>query len=148
MSSRKLSDLHVDLEPVANSFLENCVRHGIEVLIICTYRSNIEQAELYHQGRTKPGRIVTWAKPGESLHNATGPDGHPAARAFDFVVLRQGKPVWGTAGDGIDDDPSDDHTDDLELWQRAGLIGESLGLEWAGRWPRGKREFPHLQMRV
>ena len=145
--SRRLEDLHPDLEPAARAFLVECDIQGIEVLITCTYRSNAEQAETYAQGRTKPGRIVTWAKPGESLHNHVGPDGRPCSMALDIVVLRFGKPIWGTDGNGIDDDPTDDDTDDMELWQRAGAIGESLGLEWAGRWQRTKREFPHFQMK-
>jgi peptidoglycan LD-endopeptidase CwlK len=144
--SRRLEDLHPDLEPKARAFLAECERLGISVLITCTYRSHEEQAALYTQGRTKPGRVVTWAKPGESLHNATGPGGEPMARAFDFVVLRHGKLIWGTGGNGLDNDPSDDDTDDLELWQRAGAVGEVLGLSWAGRWPRDKREYPHLEM--
>ncbi|MEK7144319.1 MAG: M15 family metallopeptidase [Patescibacteria group bacterium] len=127
--------------------MSECERQGIEVLITCTYRSNAEQADTYAQGRTQPGRVVTWAKPGESLHNVIGPDGKPSSKAFDFVVLRNGKIIWGTSGDGIDDDPSDDNTDDLELWQRAGSIGESLSLTWAGRWPKPKTEFPHLQLK-
>ena len=72
--------------------------------------------------------------------------GKPASKAFDVVPLRNGKPVWGTSGDGIDDNPADDNTDDLELWQRIGQIGESLGLEWAGRW-KTMREFPHFQLK-
>ena len=28
-----------------------------------------EQADIYAQGRTKPGKIVTFAKPGDSMHN-------------------------------------------------------------------------------
>ena len=127
--------------------MAECERQGIDALITCTYRSNAEQADTYAQGRTKPGRIVTWAKPGESLHNFIGPDGKPSSKAFDFVVLRNGKIIWGTSGDGVDDDPTDDDTDDLELWQRAGAIGESLSLTWAGRWPKPKTEFPHLQLR-
>lgn len=63
---------------------------------------------------------------------------------MDVVPLRFGKPVWGTKGDGIDKNPSDDDKDDLELWQRVGAIGESVGLEWAGRWKRFP-EYPHFQ---
>ncbi len=146
MASRKMSDLHVDLEAIAYKFLAECKRLEIEVLITCTYRSNAEQADTYAQGRTKPGRIVTWARPGESLHNVIGADGQPASRAFDIVVLRNGKPVWGTGGNGLDDDPNDDDIDDLELWQRAGEVGKALGLEWAGDWPISRREFPHFQL--
>ena len=34
-----------------------------------TYRSFDEQNHLYAQGRTKPGKIVTYAKGGQSYHN-------------------------------------------------------------------------------
>lgn len=145
MPSRSLSDLHPDVEPKARAFEKECQRLGIDFIFTCTYRPNEEQAELFAQGRTKPGRIVTWAKPGESLHNLTGPEGKPSSRAFDVVVLRHGKPIWGTNGNGIDEDPTDDDTDDLELWQRVGAVGKSVGLEWAGDWQRTKREFPHFQ---
>lgn len=147
MASRRLEDLHPQLQLRAREFVNRCDARGVPVLIICTYRPDEEQAELYARGRTKPGRIATWAKPGESLHNVTlGRARIPAARAFDFVPLRLGKLVWGTAGNGIDDDPTDDDRDDLELWERCGVIGEGLGLEWAGRWSPNKREFPHLQL--
>ena len=86
------------------------------------------------------------AKPGQSRHNFMA-NGRPASLAFDVVPLRLGKPVWGTAGNGIDDDPTDDDKDDLELWQRVGAIGESCGLDWAGRWKRF-REFPHFEIAV
>lgn len=147
MSSRALMDLDPVLEKKAGLFLDECRRQGIGVIITCTYRSGDEQNALYAQGRTKPGRIVTWARAGESLHNTVDLAGDPSALAFDIAVMRSGKIIWGTGGNGIDDDPSDDDTDDLELWQRAGAIGESLDLEWAGRWPKAKREFPHFQAR-
>lgn len=131
--------------PLACEFLEECKNEDIDVLITCTWRSNSEQEELYAQGRTKPGRILTNAKPGQSKHNFTLA-GRPAAKAFDVVPLRHGKPVWGTGGNGIDDDTTDDDKDDLELWQRVGNIGESVGLEWAGRW-KNMREFPHFQLK-
>ncbi len=144
--SKKLEDLHPDLLPKARSFLVECELLGVDVMIICTYRSNEEQAEAYAQGRTKPGKIVTWAMPGESKHNFTDPEGKPSAQAFDFVILRNGKITWGAGGNGIDADPTDDDFDDLELWQKAGAVAVALGLEWAGNWPLAKREFPHVQL--
>jgi peptidoglycan LD-endopeptidase CwlK len=148
MPSRNLTDLHPDTELKARAFEKECQSQGIDFIFTCTYRSNEEQAETYAQGRTKPGRIVTWAKPGESMHNAVNSEGKPSSRAFDIVVLRNGKPIWGTSGNGIDDDPSDDDVDDLELWQRAGAVGVACGLEWAGNWSPAKREFPHFQDKV
>lgn len=143
MSSRKLTDLHPLVRPLVERFLRSCVKEGIDLLVTCTYRSDEEQARLYAIGRTKPGRRVTNAKPGQSMHNFTV-GGKSASLAVDVVPLRYGKPVWGMTGDGIDNDPSDDMRDDLELWQRVGKLGEAAGLEWAGRWKRFP-EFPHFQ---
>jgi peptidoglycan LD-endopeptidase CwlK len=128
MSSRKLTDLHPQMQPMVTRFLANARAAGIDLLVTCTYRSNAEQAALYAIGRTKPGRIVTNAKPGRSTHNNTL-NGKPAALAVDVVPLRDGKPVWSAS------DP---------VWKRVGEIGEKVGLEWAGRWTTF-REFPHFQ---
>ena len=128
MSSRKLTDLHPQMQPIMTRFLANARAAGIDLLVTCTYRSNEEQAALYAIGRTKPGRIVTNAKPGRSTHNNTL-NGKPAALAVDVVPLRDGKPVWSAS------DP---------VWKRVGEIGEKVGLEWAGRWTTF-REYPHFQ---
>ena len=128
MSSRKLTDLHPEMQPMVTRFLVNARTAGIDLLVTCTYRSNEEQAALYAIGRTKPGRIVTNAKPGRSTHNNTK-DGKPAALAVDVVPMRDGKPVWAAS------DP---------VWKRVGEIGEKVGLEWAGRWTTF-REYPHFQ---
>lgn len=44
-------------------------KHGITIDIISGLRSWSQQASLFAQGRTKPGRIVTNARPGSSWHN-------------------------------------------------------------------------------
>lgn len=129
MPSRSLSDLHPSTRAKAEAFLDLCAAAGLDVLIYCTFRSPAEQAQLYAQGRTVPGAIVTNARPGESLHNAVDAAGNPAARAFDGVPMRAGKPVWAKG------DP---------LWKTYGALGEKAGLEWAGRWI-SFQEFPHLQ---
>lgn len=131
--SRDLNLLHPDIKPKLDAFLYKCSAEGIDVLVTCTYRSNDEQNELYKQGRTKPGPVVTWAHGGESKHNFEVA-GQPASKAFDMVPMRSGKPVWGTIGiDG-------------ELWHKVGEIAESCGLQWAGRWPERKREYPHCEI--
>lgn len=155
--SRNIEDLHKDLQPLCRAMIEKAHSEGLALLITCTYRSNDEQARLYQLGRTinsgiddtiaRPfGRTVTNAKAGESAHNFTI-DGKPAAKAFDIVPLRNGRPVWGTKGDGLDSGPSDDATDDLELWQRLGKIGTDLGLNWYGLPTAPFREFPHFQLK-
>lgn len=133
MASRKVEDLHWMLQKPACDLLTECKREGIELLITCTYRSPVEQDVLYAQGRTTPGHIVTWAKGGESLHNnRTG--NKAAALAFDIVPMVNGKPYWTTEGKGA------------KIWATIGELGEKLGLEWAGRWQAGKREFAHFQL--
>jgi len=120
MASRNLEDLYQPVAERAKLFLECCAIDGIDVLITATYRSTEEQARLYAQGRTTPGTRVTNARPGDSFHNVR--------RAFDFVPLIQGKLSWH----------------DRALFERIGLIGESAGLEWGGRW-KGLKDRPHFQ---
>jgi peptidoglycan L-alanyl-D-glutamate endopeptidase CwlK len=130
MCSRKLEDLDPKVATMARLFLTKCAAEGIDILVTCTYRSFEEQDALYARGRTmlwEHGvrvKKVTNAKAGQSFHNYH--------LAFDVVPLRAGKPVWGATG-----------ADEM-LWQRIGNIGESVGLEWAGRW-RTFKELPHFQ---
>ena len=140
MASRNLTDLHPDLQPLARAFLTRCAERQVDVLIVCTYRSDAEQNALYAQGRVKPGPVVTRAKAGQSAHNATL-DGKPAARAFDAVPLLHGKPVW--------EDPRDadgDWTNDFG-WRVMGEVAAEVGLEWYGRPSSSFREAPHFELR-
>lgn len=133
MASRKVQDLHWMIQKQACDLVTQASRESIELLITCTYRSPIEQDVLYAQGRTTPGHIVTWAKGGESLHNYRIGN-KPASLAFDVVPLVNGKPFWTTEGKGS------------KIWQTIGELGGNLGLEWAGNWPAGKREYAHFQL--
>jgi len=45
-----------------------CRLVGVYFLIVSGYRSDEEQNELFAQGRTKPGKKVTWVRGGDSLH--------------------------------------------------------------------------------
>ena len=124
INSRSLVELLPVVREKVEEFLEYCRQESIDVLVTSTYRDDECQNTLYEQGRSKPGKIVTNAKAGQSWHNWRC--------AIDVVPLRNGKPVWGTTGE------------DLKLWMRVGELGEKAGLEWAGRWKRF-REFPHFQ---
>lgn len=125
INSRKLDDLTPDTRAKAEAFLAACEAEGIDLLVTSTYRDHDSQAAIYAQGRTKPGKIVTNARPGWSWHNWRC--------ALDVVPLRGGKPVWGTSGP------------DAALWRRIGELGEAAGLEWAGRWTGLLREMAHFQ---
>jgi peptidoglycan L-alanyl-D-glutamate endopeptidase CwlK len=125
INSRNLSDLHPLCKERAEKFLKLAKDAGIDLIVTSTYRDLESQADLFAQGRTKPGTIVTNARPGQSWHNWRC--------AFDVVPLRNGKPVWGTSGP------------DGDMWRKVGELGESVGLEWAGRWTGKLREFAHFQ---
>lgn len=121
MASRSLDDLLPPVKARAEQFRELCKGQGIDILIYCTYRSLAEQAELYEQGRTTPGTVVTNAPAGYSYHNWRC--------AFDWVPLVGGKPAWSNKA----------------LYLKAGILAESVGLEWAGRWTGKLRETAHCQ---
>jgi peptidoglycan LD-endopeptidase CwlK len=86
MASRKLTDLMPVMQMLVIEWQTDCVEAGIELLIYCTLRPTWEQADLYALGRTKPGKIVTFAKPGSSAHNY--------GLALDFVPMIAGRPQW------------------------------------------------------
>ncbi len=130
MPSRKIEDCHPALQPILKEFLARCQAAGMNILVTCTYHSGAEQDALYMQGRTKPGAKVANAKAGQTRHNDTL-NGRPTSTAFDIVPLIDGKAVW---------DAKHPH------WQKAGEIGEALGLEWAARWVTFK-EMPHFQLK-
>jgi len=121
INSRKLEDLIPQAKERVERFIALCHEQGIDLLVTSTFRDNESQGELYEQGRTKPGKIVTNAKAGESWHNYRC--------AVDVVPLVNGKPNW----DGSD-----------PIWQTIGELGEQAGLEWAGRWHSFK-ELAHFQ---
>lgn len=135
MASRSKKDCHPVLLTKLLAFEQACEDAGIDILVYCTYRSNEEQNALYAQGRTKAGKIVTYARGGQSKHNHTV-GGVPSSLAFDCVPLRGGRPVWGRT-----------NAEDLALWVKVGKIGKSCGLEWAGDWKKFK-EFPHFQTEI
>ena len=125
INSRAINDLVPAVASRCHAFTAACHLAGVDVLITSTYRDNESQDALYAQGRTTPGKKVTDRKGGQSIHNYM--------RAFDFVPLRNGKPVWGNRGE------------DGKLWEKCGIIGEACGLSWSGRWKGRSAEMAHMQ---
>lgn len=125
MSSRSIDDLTPHMRELTVKFLDKCAQAGLDILIYCTLRSNEEQDALYASGRTISGPIKTNARAGQSSHN---PDKMGKARAFDFVPMIHGKPQWN----------------DKDLYLKAGILGESVGLKWSGRWSGRMRETAHM----
>jgi peptidoglycan L-alanyl-D-glutamate endopeptidase CwlK len=84
-----------------------------------TLRTNAEQNELYALGRTKPGKIVTNAKGGDSYHNY--------GLAIDFVLIVNGKASWTVNKD----------------WLKVIEIFQSYGWESGHYWKF--KDSPHVQ---
>lgn len=94
------------------------------LLLVQSFRSAADQAALYAQGRTAPGKIVTYAKPGSSYHEW--------GLAFDVAIAdAHGQPSW---------------PNDVSLWTQIGKLGEELGLTWGGRFP--SPDYGHFELRI
>jgi peptidoglycan L-alanyl-D-glutamate endopeptidase CwlK len=120
INSRKLEDLHPQVAELCSEFIKKCAEAGHKVLITSTYRDAEFQNDLYAQGRTKPGKIVTKAKGGQSIHNWKC--------AFDFVPLdAKGKADWNNS----------------KAFEACGKIAKEVGLEWGGSWKF--KDMPHCQ---
>lgn len=120
INSRDIKELHPKVADLCQLFLDKCKEQGVDVIITSTYRDKESQQALHDQGRTKPGNIVTKAKPGQSFHNWRV--------AFDFVPIVHGKAQWN----------------DISLFKKCGEIAKGIGLEWAGDW-KSFKEYAHCQ---
>jgi peptidoglycan L-alanyl-D-glutamate endopeptidase CwlK len=129
-TSRNIGDLDPRLQSLFVRFDIAMKEQHIDYIVTCTYRNDADQQALYDQGRKNPGKIVTNAKPGESMHNKTDSAGKPAALAFDIAILENGKIDWNASN---------------PKWTKAGNIGKLIGLEWAGDW-KSFKEYPHFQL--
>jgi peptidoglycan L-alanyl-D-glutamate endopeptidase CwlK len=92
--------------------------------ISSTYRCHKAQNTLYAQGRTAPGRIVTNARGGQSIHNY--------GLAFDFF-----RNVPNAAF-------ADRTPEERDFWDTAGKIWTDMGGEWGGNWTNFV-DRPHCQ---
>lgn len=130
MANRRIEDLHPNLIPLCEQFLENCLERNLNIRVIFTYRMPVEQDVLYNKGRTRPGSIVTNLRGNQSKHCFTI-EGQPAAKAFDFGVFENDGSYQGNGKD--------------IRYVRAGIIGEQLGLRWGGRW-KSPFDPSHLEL--
>lgn len=94
-----------------------------------TLRTFEQQAALFAQGRTKPGKRVTNARPGESFHNY--------GLAVDFCLIVDNKQVsWD-----MTKDYDQDHIAD---WKEVVRVFKNHCWSWGGDWKVFK-DFPHFE---
>lgn len=101
-------------------------QEGIVIRVVQGLRSWKQQDDLYAQGRTAPGKIVTNCKGGYSYHNFgmavdCVPSTHGPDQPFD--------PDWNPAH---------------PTWKRMEQVGISLGLDSGAMW-RSFPDAPHFQ---
>lgn len=119
-TEKHLETLHPSIKDDVRSFINSAEKqHGIKLRITSGLRTIKEQNELYNQGRTTKGKIVTNAKGGDSYHNY--------GLAFDVVEIKDGKALF--------ENPN---------WTKIGSIGKTFGFEWGGEW-ESLKDKPHFQ---
>ena len=109
------------MQPYTRALVKKAAQHGITVKVISGLRTYEEQNDLFAQGRTKSGRIVTKARGGFSNHNF--------GIAFDIGVFE--------GANYLGESPNN---------KAVGALGMDLGLEWGGNWKTIVDE-PHFQLR-
>lgn len=102
---REISELTPLAQQACNLFMAKCKVAGLDIFITETYRSQERQNYLYEQGRSRPGRIVTWTKKSR----------HTSRRAWDIACY------GGTLYN-------------LTVLARSGKIAADLGITWGGTW--------------
>ena len=121
-SEGNIRTLHLDAQKAARMFLRAFTNvQDYTVKIISGNRTYAEQNEIYAQGRTKPGKIVTDARGGQSNHNF--------AIAWDIGIFVNGKYLGNSP-----------------LYKDAATVGlaATTGVEWGGHWKKPDR--PHYQL--
>ena len=116
--SRSPEDLTPEAREKCLAWKAKCIEGGLLVRITETYRSQARQNELFAQGRTTPGRIVTWTRNSR----------HTQRKAWDFAVLnKDGTLNW-----------------EYEAYRKPAEMAVILGLEAGFYWQ--KPDAPHIQL--
>lgn len=112
------------------------------ILTVEAKREIITQIAYYCRGRMKDpsdakaifNAAGLWPlsdKEAETPNTWTLKSKHLEGRAVDLAPSRDGKAIWWAAP--------------APVWERMGLIGESFGLAWGGRWKT--KDSPHFEER-
>jgi len=119
---RNLTELHPRLQEKVAQLQILCAKENLLLGIGECFRTAAEQNELYAQGRTKAGAIITNA-PGSSYSSQ-----HQWGIAFDFFKNVRGHEY-----------------DDNAFFTRVSQLGRTIGLAWGGDW-HSIVDKPHLYL--
>jgi peptidoglycan L-alanyl-D-glutamate endopeptidase CwlK len=119
-SVKKLAKVNPDLVKVCERAAAICQQ---DFQIVQGNRTQAEQNALYAQGRTKPGKIVTWTKASK----------HIGGRAIDFAALVNGKVNWNTRYYPV-----------IAAAFKQAAQELKIGVEWGGDWKT--KDWGHVQL--
>jgi len=105
IQSRDIGELNPLAQQACNLFLSECKAQGVDIFVTETYRSQARQNQLYAQGRTTAGDIVTWTKTSN----------HTGRMAWDIAC--KGNVLYAD-----------------DILSKAGKIAKTLGITWGGTW--------------
>jgi len=132
VTETRISLLHPQISNEVKLLIEQAnkvISPNLTIRIVQGLRTIEEQNDLYAQGRTKPGKVVTNAKGGSSYHNY--------GLAIDFAFLVNGKEIsWDTSKDWDGDKIAD--------WLEVVKIFVKAGYTWGGDF-KSIKDFPHLE---
>jgi len=154
--SRSLNLLHPLLLDKFFEFKKAMSEAGLDFIVTCTGRSILEQIALYAQGRmdifdvnklrdvaglpaigSEYNKKVTWTLNSRHVINMFDSDlNNDYSRAFDIALEKYSRPHWNLKVDVNENEIPD--------YEEAGRIGESVGLEWGGRWKH--KDYVHFQL--
>jgi len=121
-SQQRLTKVHPELASRVKALIESLAEQGNIIEVVQGLRTFAEQDELFKQGRTKSGQVVTNAKGGQSNHNY--------GLAVDLCPFVNNKPDWNASP---------------KVWFAIGTEATKRGLEWGGSWKKFI-DKPHVQI--
>lgn len=114
---RDINELSTVAQKACRLFLAECKREGLPVLITETYRSQVRQDYLHEQGRTRPGKVVTWTRDSR----------HTGRMAWDICKNVRGH----------------EYSDAL-FFKKCGEVAKRLSITWGGTWKTP--DMPHFEV--
>lgn len=133
-TKQRITKLHPSIREEITQIIAQCdtaLTGKAKIRITQGLRTNAEQDHIYAQGRTTPGKKITNAKGGQSIHNY--------GFAVDICLIINKKTAsWDTKKDWDNDQIAD--------WYECVKIFALHGWEWGGNWKTFK-DMPHFEKR-
>lgn len=130
-TEQRINKLHPSVREEVHKIIEECdkaLTGKAKIRVTQALRTSKEQDDLYAIGRTKPGKKITNARGGQSIHNY--------GFAVDICLVIGGKTAsWDTTKDWDNDQVAD--------WYECVKIFAKYGWDWGGNWKKFK-DLPHF----